>query len=157
MDVHRANIRNKLGITGMHELMLLRCIGRKMNDWQRKCRSSAENAAHSCWSRTTKWMSLSVKRALKELRAETPWWSLQTARKPLEHLRSKTGLRPFLIVLDINLPRMNGAEFLKSYVKTPALCLSSCRGPDQFAPRGGQGTNLQPGVTGYFCEANHLA
>lgn len=56
---------------------------------------------------------LGIERALKKLKIINPIVRAHDGIEALEILRSPAGLqRPFLILLDINMPRMNGQEFL---------------------------------------------
>ncbi|MFO1461978.1 MAG: response regulator [Verrucomicrobiota bacterium] len=150
VDVHRANIRNKLGITGMHELM------RYAMHWEENERLAAQ-MQEFCGERRPLLLVeddevdvLSVKRALKELRAETPMVVTSNGEEALEHLRSKTGLRPFLIVLDINLPRMNGAEFLKELRQDPSLASVPVVVLTSSPHEADKERIYSLGVTGYF-------
>jgi CheY-like chemotaxis protein len=57
---------------------------------------------------------ISVERSLKKIESE---YELHTAYNGIEALRllrdPNVGLRPDVVLLDINMPRMNGIEFLK--------------------------------------------
>ncbi len=57
--------------------------------------------------------AMTVRRALKDLR--TPYVLVHSANgeKALEYLRSKSNKKPCVILLDLNMPKMNGIEFLK--------------------------------------------
>jgi CheY-like chemotaxis protein len=57
---------------------------------------------------------LTVKRALRDLRAKSELVVVSDGEKALEYLREKRSPRPGLILLDLNLPRMNGHEFLRA-------------------------------------------
>src|SRR5262245_50977634 len=70
---------------------------------------------------------LAVKTALEENNIANPVYVAEDGVKALELLRARGGPQdapipqPFLILLDLNMPRMNGIEFLKSLRSDPAL------------------------------------
>jgi CheY-like chemotaxis protein len=57
--------------------------------------------------------SLTVKRALKELHVTNPLVHLENGEVALEYLRNGQNERPCIILLDLNMPVMNGIEFLQ--------------------------------------------
>lgn len=150
VDVHRANIRNKLGITGTHELM------RYAMHWEENQRIEGQLQAFCRERRPLLLVEddevdvLSVTRALKELRAETQVAVVGNGEEALDYLRDPARQRPFLILLDINLPRMNGPEFLaelrrdSSLAVVPVVVLTSS--PDEADKE----RIYRLGVTGYF-------
>ena len=59
---------------------------------------------------------MAMKRAFEKLRISNPLAVAGDGVEALEYLRSINGgemRRPYLIILDLNMPRMNGHEFLK--------------------------------------------
>ncbi|TWU51994.1 response regulator [Rubripirellula reticaptiva] len=66
-----------------------------------------------------------VKRALMKQRIANPIVVARDGVAALERLRGQDGSeplqRPFLILLDLNLPRMNGIEFLRELRSDPEL------------------------------------
>lgn len=121
VDVHRANIRNKLGISGTHELMIYAVQVFELE------RLAAQLAAF-CRERRPLLMVeddevdvLSVRRALRDLQAEPQVISVGNGEEALVRLRCRNQPRPFLILLDINMPRMNGIEFLTEFRRDDSL------------------------------------
>lgn len=121
VDVHRANIRHKLGIRGAHELM------RYAMHWEEgQSRSEAERR-FSADRRPLLLVEddevdiLNVRRALHELRAENPLISARSAEEALEYLRSAENIRPTLIFLDVHMPGLSGPEFLQELRNDPKL------------------------------------
>jgi len=61
--------------------------------------------------------SMTVKRALKDIKVKNPLIVKKNGEEALDYLcNSRDGL-PCLILLDINMPKMNGIEFLESFRK----------------------------------------
>ncbi len=121
VDVHRANIRAKLGISGAHELM------RYAMQWQQH-RRYGERLRGFCGDRRPLLLVeddevdiLSVERGLQELGAETTLVVTRTAEEALQYLRTPTNARPGLALLDLKLPGISGQELLEELRQDPDL------------------------------------
>ena len=56
---------------------------------------------------------MTVKRALKEIRVTNPVVNLENGEEALKYLRDPASVKPCIILLDLNMPIMNGIEFLQ--------------------------------------------
>jgi CheY-like chemotaxis protein len=65
--------------------------------------------------------TMTVRRALKDLGATHPLDCATNGEEGLAFLRDPTNVRPGLILLDLNMPRMSGVEFLAEMKADPAL------------------------------------
>ena len=57
--------------------------------------------------------AMTVERALKELKLENMLVRVSNGEEALEHLKKNDNVKPCVILLDLDMPRMNGIEFLK--------------------------------------------
>jgi len=57
--------------------------------------------------------AMTVKRALKELHVLNPLVRVANGEEALVYLRDESKEKPCVILLDLNMPKMNGIEFLK--------------------------------------------
>jgi CheY-like chemotaxis protein len=60
---------------------------------------------------------MTVKRALKEINVTSPLQVVSNGEDALELLKDESNEKPGIILLDINMPRMNGIEFLREIRK----------------------------------------
>jgi len=56
---------------------------------------------------------MTVKRALKEIHVTNPVVNLENGEEALKYLRDPDSPKPCIILLDLNMPIMNGIEFLQ--------------------------------------------
>lgn len=65
--------------------------------------------------------AMTVKRAFKELKVSNPLAHTLNGEDALRHLRHRANESPCVILLDLNMPKMNGVEFLQIVKDDPAL------------------------------------
>ena len=93
---------------------------------------------------------LTVKRALRELKVANPLLVASNGEEALELLQDAAAKRPALILLDLNMPRMSGLEFLRQARSNgcakgiPVVVLTTSRA-DQDVVRG-----FEHNVAGYM-------
>ncbi|PHV07094.1 response regulator [Rugamonas sp. DEMB1] len=64
---------------------------------------------------------MTILRALKEIHVANPVVNMENGEAALEHLRAPGVERPCIILLDLNMPIMNGIEFLHLVKADPEL------------------------------------
>ncbi len=68
---------------------------------------------------------MTLKRAFKKLKVANPQITAKDGIEGLEYLRGEGGKKkieePFIVLLDLNMPRMNGLEFLEEIRKDESL------------------------------------
>ena len=65
--------------------------------------------------------AMTVKRALKDLNVSNSLVRFVNGEEAIEYLHDDKNAKPCVILLDLNMPRMNGNEFLKIVKTDPAL------------------------------------
>jgi CheY-like chemotaxis protein len=64
---------------------------------------------------------MTVMRALKEIRVTNPLVNKENGEDALSYLRDSGNVKPCIILLDLNMPVMNGIEFLQVIKRDDAL------------------------------------
>ena len=84
--------------------------------------------------------AMTVKRALRDLKVTNPLVRAANGEEALVYLRDETKTKPCVILLDLNMPKMNGIEFLKiakaddKLRRIPAIVLTTSKDDqDRFA------------------------
>ncbi len=65
--------------------------------------------------------AMTVRRALKDLNVINSLVRVVNGEEAIEYLRDDTNIKPCVILLDLNMPKMNGNEFLKVVKDDPKL------------------------------------
>ena len=64
---------------------------------------------------------MTVKRALKDLKVSNQLVSIGDGEEAIEYLKTESAVKPCIVLLDLNMPKMDGAEFLKIVKADKAL------------------------------------
>lgn len=94
--------------------------------------------------------AMTVKRALKDIKALNPLVRTANGEEALVYLRKEENQRPCVILLDLNMPKMNGIEFLKvikaddKFKKIPAIVLTTSKDDQDWVQ------SFQLNVAGYI-------
>ena len=94
--------------------------------------------------------AMTVRRALKDLGAPHTLVQLVNGEQALKYLTDESNKKPSVILLDLNMPRMNGIEFLKiikaddALKKIPVVVLTTSRSEKDITESFGHG------VAGYM-------
>jgi CheY-like chemotaxis protein len=94
--------------------------------------------------------AMSVERALRDINVTNRLHAARDGEEALAHLRDAEGAKPCLILLDLNMPRMDGIEFLRrvkadaSLRRIPVVVLTSSREEQDRAE------SFDLGVAGYI-------
>ena len=94
--------------------------------------------------------AMTVKRALKEIKVLNTLIRTANGEEALEYLREGKNEKPCVILLDLNMPKMNGIEFLKvakadeSLKKIPAIVLTTSKDDQDWVQ------SFQLNVAGYI-------
>jgi len=96
---------------------------------------------------------MTVKRAFKDLKITNPLVHSINGEQALEYLRSESSKKPCVILLDLNMPKMNGIEFLRIVKadevlrRIPVIVLTTSREEQDVI----ESFNL--GIAGYMVKA----
>ncbi len=77
--------------------------------------------------------AMTVKRALKDLKVTNPLVRAANGEEALDYLRNDANEKPCVILLDLNMPKINGIEFLKvakadeALKRIPAVVLTTSK------------------------------
>lgn len=121
VDVHRANIRQKLGLGGVHELMRYATTWQQERARQGRLQRFCEEDRPLLLVEDDEVDVLSVQRGLTRISARFRVEVARHGEDALRWLRGNDHPAPFMVLLDINMPRMNGHEFLAELRRDPAL------------------------------------
>lgn len=94
--------------------------------------------------------AMTVKRALKELNITNQLVHSINGEQALEYLKTDNNKKPCVILLDLNMPKMNGVEFLQAIKedeklkRTPVVVLTTSNEQDDIT------TSFRFSVAGYM-------
>jgi len=93
---------------------------------------------------------MTVQRALEDLNVPNKLVHAADGQKALEYVTNENNERPYVILLDLNMPRMNGFEFLRivkadsALKKIPVIALTTSKNKEDIAQ------SFELGVAGYI-------
>lgn len=65
--------------------------------------------------------AMTVKRAIRQIQMHHPLIHAENGEEALEYLNNSSNEKPWIILLDLNMPKMNGIEFLQVAKKNDAF------------------------------------
>lgn len=65
--------------------------------------------------------AMTVKRAIRQIKMHHPLIHAENGEEALEYLKNSSNEKPWIILLDLNMPKMNGIEFLQIAKKDEML------------------------------------
>ncbi|MFT5833047.1 MAG: CheY-like chemotaxis protein [Cognaticolwellia sp.] len=65
--------------------------------------------------------AMTVKRAIRQIKMHHPLIHAENGEEALEYLNNSSNEKPWIILLDLNMPKMNGIEFLQVAKKNDAF------------------------------------
>ncbi len=96
---------------------------------------------------------MTVKRALRDVEVKNQLIHTGNGEEALEYLRNESNRKPYVILLDLNMPKMNGIEFLKTVKsdeelkKIPIVVLTTSKDEHDIAE------SFKLGVAGYMVKS----
>jgi len=100
---------------------------------------------------------ISIKRSLKTMRISNPIIEARDGQEALDIMRGKGGKqklrRPYLVILDLNMPRMNGIEFLEHLRNDSELRDTVVFVLTTSADQNDKATAFQMNVAGYIVKS----
>jgi CheY-like chemotaxis protein len=96
---------------------------------------------------------MTVKRALRDVQVTNQLVHTGNGEEALEYLKNESNRKPYVILLDLNMPKMNGIEFLKTIKsdevlkKIPVVVLTTSKDEHDIAE------SFKLGVAGYMVKS----
>jgi DNA-binding NarL/FixJ family response regulator len=96
---------------------------------------------------------MTVKRALKDVHVTNQLVHSSNGEEAMEYLRNESNRKPYVILLDLNMPKMNGIEFLRTIKsdevlkKIPVVVLTTSKDEQDIAE------SFRLGVAGYMVKS----
>jgi CheY-like chemotaxis protein len=96
---------------------------------------------------------MTVKRALRDVHVTNQLVHTGNGEEALEYLKNESNRKPYVILLDLNMPKMNGIEFLKTIKsdevlkKIPVVVLTTSKDEHDISE------SFKLGVAGYMVKS----
>ena len=96
---------------------------------------------------------MTVKRALRDVHVTNQLVHSSNGEEAMEYLRNESNRKPYVILLDLNMPKMNGIEFLRTIKsdevlkKIPVVVLTTSKDEQDIAE------SFRLGVAGYMVKS----
>ena len=100
---------------------------------------------------------LNIKRGFKDIHAENPLHVVEDGEAALAFLHNPQNPQPALILLDLNMPRMNGIEFLETIKSDSQLCMLPVVVLTTSQEIGDRLKSFELGAAGYMVKPLHYS